>query len=198
MAKNIIENEEEWGLLDAYNKDNNFNWSSEKRKKTWMEGGDNDAGEDDWWELHKISEIVEEINKNKKEQRERAELARVERSKSRWAIKAKELEKKEIENEKEKEKENEKEKEDNDRETSAERRFRIGQERALHQQEWRDQRKYAISILKRKAEPAFRFDATDSPLSWFREEGELDYLPQPVEEEDEEEEKKDENNNNNY
>jgi type II secretory pathway component PulK len=144
-----------------------------------------DDGDGDWWELNKLPEIIEKMEKEKREQRERAELARVERNRSRWAIKTTELEKKDKEKEKEKEKE--------DSETEQEKKFRITAERPLHHQEWRDQKKHTLKILQRKAEPAFRFDATDSPLSSNMQEGELDYLSQP---EADEESNCDNNNNN--
>jgi hypothetical protein len=44
-----------------------------------------------------------------------------------------------------------------------------------------------------KPETKVRYDTTDSPLSSFREEGELDYLTQP----DADEESEENNNNNN-
>jgi hypothetical protein len=52
-----------------------------KKKKKEEEGGKDG---DDWWELNKLPHIIEEINKAKREQRKRAEFARVERNRSRW------------------------------------------------------------------------------------------------------------------
>jgi hypothetical protein len=154
MAKNIINNDKEWGMLDLYNKDNDLTWGSgKKKKKTWLEGREDDEDGDDWWELKKLPQVVAEIDRSKKEMRERAELARIERNKSRWGIKAREL------NEKEKEKE---------KETSAERKFRLASETYLAQKQWREQ---INALMTRKPETAVRFDAVDTPLSSNIEEG---------------------------
>jgi hypothetical protein len=121
-------------------------------------------------------------------------LARIERGKSRWAIKAANLEKKEKEKEKEEEKEKEKEDKEGEKETSIERKFRIEAERGVGRNEWRAQINNLMTG-RDKPEPKVRFDATDSPLSSNIEEGELDYLSQPGENADEE--SNSDNNNNN-
>jgi hypothetical protein len=195
LAKGVVEAEKGWELLHAYDKDsdyfNDYNWSGGKKKKKEEEGGEEVKDNDDWWELNKLPQVIEEINKAKKEERERAELARIERGKSRWAIKAAELEKKEKEIEKENKKEKDKDKE-NKEETDAERKFRLASERSLGRKEWRER---INRLMTGKPEPKVRFDATDSPLSSNMEEGELDYLSQPGQPGDSEESEQDNNNN---
>jgi hypothetical protein len=124
-----------------------------------------DDGDGDWWELHKLPEILDIMDREKKEMRERVELSRIERNKSRWALKAQDLEKKDKEKEKEKKKEKEKEKEnekEEEKETSVERKFRLMSERSLGQKQWRAQ---INALMTGKPEGKFRYDATDSPLS---------------------------------
>jgi hypothetical protein len=188
IARGVIKNDKEWLEMELYgNKENEITWSTGKKKIDW--GEESGEAEGDWWELNKLPQILEIMEKGKKEQRERAELARIERNRSRWALKVQDLEEKEKENEKEKEKEKEKPKKE--KETKAERKFRLASERSLGRQQWREQ---INRMMTCRPEPRVRFDATDSPLSSNMEEGELDYLT-PLSDADEESEV--DNNNNN-
>jgi flagellar biosynthesis GTPase FlhF len=167
---------------------------SGKKKRDWAEGNP----EEDFWELNKLPEILERIDKDKEEMRAaaavREEEQRREQNRSRWAIKATELNNKEKELGKEKEKEKEKENK-NAGETEAERKFRLASERSLGRQEWRQQ---INRLMTGRPEPKVRFDATDSPLSSNMEEGELDYLPQPGQPGEEDEEAEESEADNNY
>jgi hypothetical protein len=188
LARGVMERDKDWIELELYsNKENDFNWSTGKRKRDWLERGEEGEAEDDFWEINKLPEIIERMDRDKKAERERAEFNRIERSQSRWALKAQDLERKDKEAEKGKEKENEREKE-----TSAERRFRFSSEPSLGHKQWRDQINQLMT--GRKPETKVRYYATDSPLSCNMEERELDYLPQPDDEADEESEQ--DNNNN--
>jgi hypothetical protein len=82
LVRGVIEAEKCWVLLSVYDRDtdNNINWSDGKKKKRdWEEGNP----EEDFWELNKLPVILEKMEKDKKAERERAELARIERNKSR-------------------------------------------------------------------------------------------------------------------
>jgi DNA polymerase III gamma/tau subunit len=166
----VIEAEKGWELLNLYDKEsdyfNNNNWSGGKKKEKVEEENDNE----DWWEFNKLGKIIEDIDNNKKAMREKEEERKVEHNRSRWTLKAQDLEKKQ------KEKENEKETQKKEEETEAEKAFRQASERSLGRQQWWDQ---INRMMTGRPEPRVRLDATDSPLSSNREEGEVDYLPQP-------------------
>jgi hypothetical protein len=67
IARGIIDNEKEWELMNLYNKDNDVNWSTGKKKKIWTEG--EGEGEDDWWELNRLPQIIKEMDENKERMR---------------------------------------------------------------------------------------------------------------------------------
>jgi hypothetical protein len=88
IARGIIENEKEWELINLYDKDNELNWSTGKKKKIWTE--EEGGGEDYWLELNRLPQIIKEIDKDKEIMRvaaaQREEEQRRERSRSCWAI----------------------------------------------------------------------------------------------------------------
>jgi hypothetical protein len=61
LARGVMERDKEWAVIDAYDKDNDETWGSWKKKRDWAEGN----LEEDFWELNKLPEILEKMDRDK-------------------------------------------------------------------------------------------------------------------------------------